>query len=64
MYLNIPTIAALIGILTGLIKIGQMLYSIGNRLGKLELKVETMWAFQMRRAVSEVISKGAATIDE
>jgi len=28
------------------------------RVGALEMKVDTMWAFQMRRAVSEVVSTG------
>jgi hypothetical protein len=35
-----------------------MLVKGAMRLGALEIKVETMWAFQMRRAVSETITTG------
>jgi hypothetical protein len=33
------------------------------RLGALEVKVETMWAFQMRRAVSETVASGMGTLN-
>lgn len=33
------------------------------RVAKLELKVDTMWSFQMKRAVSETISSGVATMN-
>ena len=33
------------------------------RLGALELKVDTMWGFQMRRSLSEVVSTGIGTIN-
>lgn len=33
------------------------------RLGALEVKVETMWAFQMRRAVSETITSGLGAMN-
>jgi len=34
---------------------------IGQRLALIEDKVNTMWAFQMRRAMSEVVESGAGT---
>ena len=33
------------------------------RLGALELKVDTMWGFQMRRSMSEVVNTGIGTIN-
>ena len=33
------------------------------KFGALQLKVDTMWAFQMRRAMSEVVEKGIGTIN-
>jgi len=33
------------------------------RFAKLELKVDTMWGFQMRRAMSEVVDKGIGTMN-
>ena len=33
------------------------------RLGALEVKVETMWAFQMRRAISETVASGMGTLN-
>lgn len=35
----------------------------GIRFGKLELKVDTMWAFQMRRALAESVNSGVATMN-
>lgn len=47
------TLVALVGFLVK----GSM------RLGALEVKVETMWAFQMRRAVSETITTGLGQLN-
>jgi hypothetical protein len=33
------------------------------KFGALELKVDTMWAFQMRRAMSEVVATGIGTMN-
>lgn len=32
-------------------------------IAKLEVKVDTMWAFQMRRSISESVQKGVATMN-
>ena len=33
------------------------------KFGRLELKVDTMWAFQMRRAMSEVVESGIGSLN-
>ena len=39
------------------------LVKLSARLGALEVKVETMWQFQIRRAFAEVVSSGVATVN-
>lgn len=34
-----------------------------ERIARIEVKVDTLWDFQMRRAVAEAVSKGVATIN-
>ena len=46
------------GVATALVTIIAFLVKGSMRLARLELKVETMWGFQMRRAVSESVSSG------
>lgn len=38
-------------------------FTASRRFGELETKVNTMWAFQMRRAFSEVVTSGIATVN-
>lgn len=39
------------------------MYSIGSRQAKLEVKVDTMWDFLMKRALSEAVSKNIASMN-
>ncbi len=52
----IAIVAALVGGVIATIKISM-------RVGALELKVDTMWGFQMRRSMSEVITSGIAQMN-
>ena len=36
---------------------------VSMRFGALELKVDTMWGFQMRRSMTEVVSTGVGTLN-
>ena len=57
-----PEIA--VGISLGsLVTVLVFIARMAARFGALELKVDTMWAFQMRRAMSEVVEKGIGTIN-
>jgi hypothetical protein len=38
-------------------------YSTGVRLATIELKVDTMWDFQLRRATNEAVHRGIATLN-
>jgi hypothetical protein len=38
--------------------IGLFVFTFGKRLGKLEMKIDTIWDFLMRRAMNEMVSKG------
>jgi hypothetical protein len=51
-------IAHLLTAATGLLSLLGTFAYISSRLAKLELKVDTLWEFQMRRALSEALNKG------
>ncbi len=38
-------------------------FNLVSRLSRIELKVDTMWDFQMRRGVAEAVSKGMGTVN-
>jgi len=70
-------IGLLIGILSGLGSLLAVFYTRSRdraeavdrsernaeRIARIEVKVDTLWDFQMRRAVAEAVSKGVATIN-
>lgn len=60
--MNVDTISITlsIGSLLGML---WAVFSASRRLGELELKVDTMWAFQMRRAMSETVSTGLGSMN-
>ena len=45
------------------IKIETVIYAGATRLAKMEVKVDTLWAFQMRRGVAEALQTQLATMD-
>ena len=57
------TIAAFSALLVSIMTIATVIYSSATRTAKLEVKVDTMWAFQMRRAVSEAVSSDLADLN-
>lgn len=61
---NANTVIALIALLAACLGYSRLYYDLKHamdvRVKELEIKVETMWAFQMRRAFSEAVEKGVA----
>lgn len=58
--INLSAVAAAA---TVTLTIGGLLYQITTRLARLELKVDTMWDFVMRRALAEGVAKGIGTLN-
>ena len=56
-------VAAVIGCITGVISFAGLIWVGGKRMGQIELKVDTLWDFQLRRGISEAVQKGAATVN-
>ena len=50
------SVASWIALLAFIVKVSM-------RFGALELKVDTMWGFQMRRSMTEVVSSGVGTLN-
>ncbi|MFY9739135.1 MAG: hypothetical protein WAK11_08770, partial [Candidatus Cybelea sp.] len=59
----INTIMAASALIISVMTIATVLYNSATRMAKLEVKVETMWAFQMRRGAAEAVSNQIATIN-
>lgn len=55
--------AALIASIISLIGLAVTAIKGAIELGAIKTKVDTMWAFQMRRAMSEVVERGIGTIN-
>ena len=56
-------IGAIIGALTGIVSIASVVYLAGTKLAALEVKVDTIWDFIIRRAMSEAVFKGIGVIN-
>lgn len=52
--------ASIAGLVTGLVSLAVTIYTLGWKLGRLQLKVDTMWDFQYRRGVNEAIRTSLA----
>lgn len=63
MTLTSGEVASLIAVLGSLISIYGTFITNAKNLGKMELKVDTLWDFQMRRAATEAVRKGIATVN-
>ena len=48
----------------GCVTILGALYAVFSKMGAMELKVNTMWAFLMRRAWGEAITKKIIEVDD
>lgn len=63
-------VGAVIGILTGLMSIASVVYFAGSKFSRLDAKVEgidekvnVIWEYLIRRAMSEAVFKGVATLN-
>ena len=59
----INTIMAASALIISIMTIATVLYNSATRMAKLEVKVDTMWAFQMRRGAAEAVTNSIATIN-
>lgn len=61
--ISVNTILASTSLLVSIITIGTVIYSSATRIAKIEVKVETLWAFLMRRGAAEAVSNDLATME-
>lgn len=57
------SIAAVASMILSCISIVSVIYMTAYRFGKLEVKVDTMWDFQMRRSFAEAVRTGVGTMN-
>lgn len=62
MNFTITEVASIIGMMAGIVSLGSIVYLTAVKITKLEVRVETMWDFLMRRALSEAIEKGIVKV--
>jgi len=60
---TINSVASFSALFISVVTAMTLLYNVAVWKAKIEVKVETMWAFQMRRAVSEAVEGGLATLN-
>ncbi len=61
--MSMNTALAVASLIISVITIATVVYNSATRMAKLEVKVETMWAFQMRRGAAEAINSGLAVME-
>ena len=62
MNIALTDLASIIGLIAGIISLGSVVYLAAVKITRLEVRVETMWDFLMRRALSEAIEKGIVKV--
>ena len=60
---TINTVAAFSALIVSIITGFTVVYNSATRLAKIEVKVETLWAFQMRRGAAEAVTSNMATLN-
>ena len=60
---TVNTIAAFSALIVSIITGFTVVYNSATRLAKIEVKVETLWAFQMRRGAAEAVTNNMATLN-
>lgn len=50
-------------IVSAILSVFSVIYLSGVKIAKIEVKVDTMWSFLMRRAIAEVVFKGLADMN-
>jgi hypothetical protein len=48
---------------SAILSVFSVIYLSGVKIAKIEVKVDTMWSFLMRRAIAEVVFKGLADMN-
>lgn len=61
--MTIEQIGIIVGIITGVLSFLGAVHLNGSRSAKIEVKVDTMWEFLMRRALSEGLEKGVVSMN-
>lgn len=56
--LDLPIILLVLTFVGGII---TWTFNISSRLSKMEVKIDTLWDFQLRRGIAEALEKGVAT---
>lgn len=59
----INTVMAASALIVSILAIATVVYNSASRMARLEVKVETMWAFQMRRGAAEAVTNQIATLN-
>jgi hypothetical protein len=59
----VTAICSLIGLVAASVHGATRVATIEARIAGIDVKVDTMWAFQMRRALSEAVSSGLASVN-
>ena len=61
--MTLSEVASLGSIISSTLALGSVIYLAVWKIARMEVKVDTLWDFQMRRALSESIQKGVATLN-
>lgn len=61
--MTLEQVGILIAIVTGLGSLFTAVYLAGVKIAKLELKVDTIWDFLMRRAMADAVNRGHADMN-
>ena len=60
--MSLQALVSIVALLTGALSLFSVAYLAGGRLARLEGKVDTMWAFAVRRGISEAVKEGLGTM--
>ena len=63
MELSLPLIAALVSLVASAVALGKIFFSINYAIASIQVKVDTMWLFTLRRGTGEAVMQGFATIN-
>lgn len=61
--MNLTDFSALIGAVTGCASLLTVVYLLAVKITRIELKVDTLWDFQLRRGTAEGVGKGFMTLN-
>ena len=61
--MGLNEVGIILGIILSTLGLVTSLYTSLIKMAKMEVQVDTMWEFLMKRAISEAVNKGAATLN-